>query len=328
VTEMTTAKAPAASALSVAQMLHLMRMEVDNAKLHGYAICCLMIGLDEFQTQAEREARRWLMPAIFSELKAITFQQHIRGLGLTREHFILAVFPHIGVKQATELSEELLAKARELELPGITGGTPVTISVGVGHNSHPRSDELETLIEDAETGLNLARSGGGDRWMQWRTVEDELEDIRGELDEQIREMRELGPGEESDAVASWGHALVRKIVDAFAVVEPSASLNQVRSDVLAIVSSEVDRWRDLATIRQLSEREKTIDLLERRITKLTGSLDQTESELKRIASLKAIDTGISSIYSTVQGLLDGEDNTEAKREMLKDIFEANLALRQ
>ena len=73
--------------------------------------------------------------------------------------------------------------------------------------------------------------------------------------------------------------------------------------------------------------QRQIDKLERRVSKLTESLGMTEAELKRVAAMKNIDLGIASIYRSVQGLTAGDDQFEAKQEMMKSIFEANLALR-
>jgi len=38
--------------------------------------------------------------------------------------------------------------------------------------------------------------------------------------------------------------------------------------------------------------------------------------------------GVASLYRTVQGLTSEDDQYEAKAEMLKNIFDANLALRE
>ena len=69
-------------------------------------------------------------------------------------------------------------------------------------------------------------------------------------------------------------------------------------------------------------------LFERRIAKLSQSLDTTEKELKRVAAMKNVETGVASIYRTVQGLSDDDDNAEQKREMMQDIFDANMAFRK
>ena len=44
--------------------------------------------------------------------------------------------------------------------------------------------------------------------------------------------------------------------------------------------------------------------------------------------MKNIDLGVASIYRTVQGLSADDDNAEQKKEMLKNIFDANVALRR
>jgi hypothetical protein len=68
-------------------------------------------------------------------------------------------------------------------------------------------------------------------------------------------------------------------------------------------------------------------MLERRVSKLTESLGLTEAELTRVAKMKNIDLGLSSLYRTIQGLSGDEANAEQKKEMLKNIFEANVALK-
>ena len=71
-----TAKDPRPGALSVPQMLHLMRLEVENANSHDYPVCCLLIALDRYQAPEEREARQafwwYLLIAAFLLLIAET----------------------------------------------------------------------------------------------------------------------------------------------------------------------------------------------------------------------------------------------------------------
>src|SRR5262249_11926336 len=71
-----------------------------------------------------------------------------------------------------------------------------------------------------------------------------------------------------------------------------------------------------------------IDLLERRLAKLTHLLGVTEEELSRVAAMKGIDLGIAAIYRSVQGLSDDASNKEKKIEMMKEIFKANLEMRK
>ncbi|MEM7517518.1 MAG: hypothetical protein AAF368_11430, partial [Planctomycetota bacterium] len=124
--------------------------------------------------------------------------------------------------------------------------------------------------------------------------------------------------------------LLEKVMSVFQseddVTETSMRLEQ---RVLEMVGREVDALRENSNLRALAESQHQIEMLERRLAKLTTSLEQTEAELKRVASMKvAGDDGIASIYRSVQGLSDDDANSEAKREMMKDIFAANLDFRK
>ena len=68
-----------------------------------------------------------------------------------------------------------------------------------------------------------------------------------------------------------------------------------------------------------------VDRLKRRIERLKGQLEETQQLLARARDEKPDDAGIASIHKTVQGIADAKD---ARRGLLRDIFEHNLALRR
>ncbi|HVS18157.1 MAG TPA: hypothetical protein VMT18_06115 [Planctomycetota bacterium] len=72
---------------------------------------------------------------------------------------------------------------------------------------------------------------------------------------------------------------------------------------------------------------RQVNTLERRIAKLTLQLARTEAELIRLATLKDVDPGISSVYRSVQGVSPHEEALAAKHSLLKQIFQANLELK-
>jgi len=86
--------------------------------------------------------------------------------------------------------------------------------------------------------------------------------------------------------------------------------------------TEIDR----GARRQASEYEQQIDRLERRVKKLSASLEATEHALQAVSRLKAIDPGLASIYRTVQGLSLEDGLARAKLAMLERLFEANRLL--
>jgi GGDEF domain-containing protein len=335
-TETPTSEASASSAsakqrLSTAQMLHLMRLEMDRALRHGYPITALVVGLDGFDEEHHLPWRRALMPAIFRELKTVTFQNDVRGLGVWTERFQLAIFPHVMPDRLLKLAEDLLSRAVSLQVPGVPAESRFTLSAGIAHNQHPGPMSFDTLVEEAETGMGLAQTGGGNRVVQARDVERELDKLRDEVDSQILEIQEFQSKLFADVESKeelWGNQLITKVIELFKrEPEKSEGVLRVEKEVIALLKSELAAWRETSTASRMIESQKTIDNLERRVVKLTESLGLTEAELKRVAQMKNIDLGVASIYRTVQGLSADEACAEQKREMLKNVFEANMALR-
>ncbi len=73
--------------------------------------------------------------------------------------------------------------------------------------------------------------------------------------------------------------------------------------------------------------DKEIEKLERRISKLVGSVESMEKALDQLARTKDLETGIASIYRTVQGLSSDEQGVDQKRLMMAAMFAANVELR-
>ncbi len=336
-TETPTAEAAAAPSaapkqrLSTAQMLHLMRLEMDRALRHGYPISAIVVGLDGFDEEHHLPWRRALMPAIFQELKAVTFQNDVRGLGVWTERFQLAIFPHVTPDRLLKLAEDLRGRADGLKVANVPDEERFTLSAGIAHNLHPGPMSFETLIEEAEAGMALAQTGGGNKIVQAREVERELDRLREEVDSQIQEIQEFQSklfADVDNKEELWGNQLISKVIELFKREPDRAEgVLRIEKEVIALLKAELAAWRETSTASRMIESQKTIDQLERRVAKLTESLGLTEAELKRVAQMKNIDLGVASIYRTVQGLSADDGGAEVKRDMLKNIFEANLSLR-
>ncbi len=78
---------------------------------------------------------------------------------------------------------------------------------------------------------------------------------------------------------------------------------------------------------RMSGHSRQVDVLQRRIAKLTQLLGTTEQELVRVAQMKTVDGGIPSVYRGLQGLSPEDGRFELKRDLMTTIFEANLRLR-
>ena len=90
----------------------------------------------------------------------------------------------------------------------------------------------------------------------------------------------------------------------------------------------VDEQRRIAREAQATANDDEIDRLRRRIGKLSDALDGSEAKLAELASGRAIDDGIASIYRDVQGLSGTEADFKRKKELMTDIFKANVQLQK
>ena len=317
--------------ISTTQTLHLMRLEADRAIRHGYPISALVMVLDPLERENETELRKLLMPRLFQELKSVTFAQDVQGFGLYTEGLVVAVFPHFDPEGLLGLAEALLEAVRACRPEDVPDDLEFTASIGVSHNLHQGPKSFEILIEEAETGMGIAVSGGGDRVTQAREVERELDRLRAEVDHQLAELKEFQQnafGGLDDADEIWGKQLIDKVMGLFGrEPDKSEGLYRVEKEVIALLRYEIGVWRESSGGADMVEARRTIENLERRVHKLSTSLGLTEKELKKVAAMKNIDLGVASIYGSIQGLSVEEDNYEQKKEMLKNIFEANLALR-
>lgn len=310
------------------EVVRLMSLECDRAAQFGYPIGCLLAAPDGLDEEEFSAVRRALMPAIFRELKVVAFESKAQGLGGWTDRHLIAVFPHHQTDGLHALAEAW--RSRVAKLVPSEGPSQITLSVGVAHNQHDGPATFQTLLDDAETGLGMAQSSGGNTNVQWREVETELDRLREELDEQIEAARQDTErlDEQGEGLGeSWGNALLAKLIGMFeAEAEQSPGVLRLKTQTITLLHEEIAGWRQSELGRQLAESNKRAQQLERRVSKLGHLLEVTEGELKRVASMKSVDTGISSIYRNVQGLDDGAENAELKREMMKSIFEANKAL--
>ena len=98
----------------------------------------------------------------------------------------------------------------------------------------------------------------------------------------------------------------------------------LRDAMLVLLSTALRRGH----VPPTNDSEMQVEMLERRVKKLTAQLDETEQLLARVRSEKSSDdAGVASVYRTVQGLRGDEAAVEQRRALLREIFRHNLELR-
>jgi hypothetical protein len=121
-------------------------------------------------------------------------------------------------------------------------------------------------------------------------------------------------------------ALLREL---FAQAEHSRTdLRVVRREVVEALGPRLSALAEAALARAAEDPADELDRLERRVAKLSSSLSELEGAMRRLAAAKSLDEGLASIFRTVQGLAPDDGHFAQKREMLREIWVANLELQR
>ncbi len=309
------------------EVRQLMQVEFERARRYGYAIACLTIQVDRLEhleTVHGLETKSTILNAIADLVKGATRAGDLLGY-LVKDRLVVVV-PHTTGEAARALGERLLLGARKLRFASESRTLRVTLSIGIAHNQNPDATSFPILEEVADEGRAVADSSGGDRVSETELYrlhqakhEVPVGGYRGRLEALVDER-----GDFESAVAQITEEIVERALrearEEWANAAPLADDKRVAEQQ---GSDEKDRAEDEAETYK-----KQVELLQRRLAKLTESLGLTEQELARVRRMTAVDSGIQSVYRDVQGISADGEQGEMKRELMSQIFAANLDLKQ
>jgi len=317
----------------------LMRVEFERAQRYHYALSCLLVAVDRLERLQDLhglDTKREILDAVTRLVRSEVRESDL--LTCHVEDRLLVIIPHTPPEGAEVLAKRLLTGARRLEFWSDGRRVPVSLSIGGAFNKPEAKLYYDALLRVAEGSLDVARQGGGDRYVhselydhfQKKLERDEAAGgPRATLDldaEDLKRILSLG----LERSSGDREALERARAEAEARADRESEERQRIEGRLA----DIERERDgLLAARSAPrpadlEAQREIENLQRRIAKLTGLLSRTEDELKRIASLKDVEAGVASVYTDVQGLDPTDQAAELKRDLMKKIFDANLELKQ
>lgn len=336
------------------EIQRLMQVEFERAVRYEYPIICMLVEVDRLESLHDLygyESKEEIRNAVIGLMRSMTRVSDF--LGCMKDDRLMVMFPHTHRDAASKLADRLLVGARKLRFDSDGRTLRSTLSVGVSYCEPEEKLGYDEFLLAAEEALELAIEAGGDRFVQrGKILRTELKELRDDVDatriglqqdrrssdtspapppflamtprhqvaydelpegplgDKLRRLFEqLGPQSEETA------QLQREIIEA-----TLAQFQEARQDVLPASGAPLND--------QLEERNRQVDLLERRVRKLANLLDLTESELRRVSGLKEVDPGIASIYRSVQGLSGEERDFELKRQLMSEIFKANVELKE
>ncbi len=164
-------------------------------------------------------------------------------------------------------------------------------------------------------------------------AEEELDQLRRDLTQQQQALRVRLEQDTLDTANRYdgeNAAIARKVaevVQALANGGP-ASASAVEQRLMELVMDVVGTERRSADSARRALRDREVDNLQRRIKKLNDNLAATEHRLQQVAAMKSLETGISSIYREVQGVAAADVQASKKKELMSEIFRANLKLQK
>ena len=286
----------------------LMEKELSRSQRYGYEIVMLSIGVDRIASLGDlygHESKEHVLEEIARLFVAST--RYCDFLVCLLGDRILALFPHTGEPGAKAIANRLLAAARGLEFSAGGPQVAVTVTVGIAAPLPSTKHEFEDLVEEATRACQEGQDAGGDCWKVA-----ELTTNGHEADEP--------PLEDSAALGMLMEEMLRTKMRAIfeSMGEEFPNLEGRDGEVFALALQKMAHDR--------RSQDEKLDIIERRIARLSHNLGLTEEQLQLAVEMKSMDPGVASIYRKVQGLAEGASDKELKKDMMAAIYEANIEL--
>lgn len=172
--------------------------------------------------------------------------------------------------------------------------------------------QVEQARERAEEEIDLMR----------RELGEKRSALKVKLEQDAVEVASRYEGENAE-IAKQVADVVRTLAESGDTSTASAE-DRLMELVMNVISGE----REAADVARKALQDKEVGNLQRRIKKLNDTLQTTEQRLQKVAAMKDVTDGISSIYKEVQGLDESDSHAGKKKELMADIFSANLKLQK
>lgn len=291
----------------------LMRAECARATRYKYAVTAMRVAVDRLDQLGDLygfESRDAILSEVTGVIRRNTRESDFLGYKVGGTFHV--IFPHTSRSAGPALANRLLKDTAKLMFDAGTARVQVTLSIGVTYCAEGELIEFDFLMDRSAVAIERAVALGGGRFEVYEPPKKVLDSLPPQADSSEK-VGELLAGMLDDKLAAFFQSMGKTMPD----------FGGREQEVLRLAVEKMESEHDLMR----KQHARQVGQLERRLNKVSSSLEATEGALRRSASGGPIDSGVASIYRTVQGLTDVENDAELKNEMMSKIFEANMELR-
>lgn len=298
---------------SAEEVKRLMLAECERATRYRYPVTAMRIAIDRLDQLGDLygfESRFAILSEVTRVIRRNTRESDFLGYKIGGTFH--AIFPHTERSAGPALARRLLLDASKLLFDEGAAQVRVSLSIGIAYRDAGTDVVLDELTRQTGAAIELAMARGGGRF----EVHVPPESILDSLPNIARDKQDLDRQLE---------ALLDEKMHAF-----FESMGQTMPDfggrdreVLALAVEKMEA----AHQQMREEHSHQVLQLQRRLNRMSDSLAEAEGHMRRNLANLQVDTGVASIYRSVQGLADIGEDLELKKEMMAKIFEANMELR-
>ncbi len=152
-----------AGVFSLTQIRHLMRVEFSRAQRYGYAVACIIIGVDRLDQVRDLYGFEFKEAVLHDVVELLVNETRTCDyLGRLIDDRLMAILPHTSREGGEVTARRILNAGRGLRFTNRGEELGITLSVGISHFEDENTMFFDSLVEAAERGLDEAASQGGD----------------------------------------------------------------------------------------------------------------------------------------------------------------------
>ncbi len=287
-------------------------------------------------------------------------------LGWVEEMRIVLLLTRCDLESANSLCDLLISRARELQLRAGKHRLKIAPNIGLAHTQHDLDYSFLTLVQVATEGVEVASSSGGGCAIHtelYEIVEPKAPPrkkrpkvvapppqpkvptvaVTQTAPDEVVLGKSPTPALTTEVSPEASVPVEAKQIEPRSAEVARARDNSLEDELHAIFSrhtgsiglredvlSAVRRWSTesrAALTREVEERNGVeLELLRRRVAKMTERAEQTERELRAVRTGESGHEGLESAFRSVQGLDRDDENYKLKSGLMEQILLANLAL--